>query len=259
MVSVDGSREKSTLGEQIYAELRTGILSGRLRPGGRLKVSDLSAQHNVSLNVVREALNRLTGERLVRAEPQVGFTIADLSLEDLADLVDVRVAVESLALRRAIERGDVEWESQVVAAHHRLANTPMTTGAQPHVLTEDWLTAHAAFHAMILSGCGSPRMREILRSLSDSAEIYRSWSLQAAHPQRDLASEHAELMDAALARDSDRAVAALVAHIVLTQRTLIQAVGSESATDAPRNEPVPLPRSGEMTSQSKLTTSGGAR
>ena len=109
--------DRSTLGSHVYEQVRGAILSGRFRPGQRLKVSELATQYKVSLNVVREALNRLTGEQLVRAEPQVGFAVTELSLEDLADLVDVRLAIETTALEWSIEHGDMGWESQVVGAH----------------------------------------------------------------------------------------------------------------------------------------------
>jgi DNA-binding GntR family transcriptional regulator len=221
--------DKSTLGGLLYSAVRTAILSGRLRPGQRLKVSDLSAEHGVSLNVVREALNRLTGEQLVRAEPQIGFAVTDLSLEGLADLVAVRIAIESTALRWAIERGDMAWESQVVAAHYRLVNTPETTGQSP-ALTHEWIEAHSEFHVQILSGCGSARMREITRSLSNAAQIYRRWSLSIPHPDRDVPREHAELVDATLARDATRAVAALTAHIERTRDTVLTNVATEEAT-----------------------------
>ena len=85
--------DKSTLSEIVYSAVRTAILGGQLRPGQRLKVSDLAAEHGVSLNVVRESLNRLTGEQLARAEPKIGFAVTNLSLEDLADLVAVRAAI----------------------------------------------------------------------------------------------------------------------------------------------------------------------
>jgi GntR family transcriptional regulator, carbon starvation induced regulator len=223
-----GGPDKSTLGEVVYSALRTSILGGEFRPGQRLKVSDLALEHGVSLNVVREALNRLTGEQLVRAEPKIGFAVTGLSLEGLSDLVAVRVAVESAALRWAIERGDMAWESQVVAAHYRLANTPETAG-QPPVPGNDWIQAHSEFHTQILSGCGSPRMREITRALSDAAQIYRRWSLSLPHPDRDLAGEHAELVDAVLARDATRAVAALTAHIERTRDTVLTNVTTGAA------------------------------
>jgi DNA-binding GntR family transcriptional regulator len=223
------SADKGTLGELVYSSVRTAILSGRLRPGQRLKVSDLSAQHGVSLNVVREALNRLTGEQLVRAEPQIGFAVTDLSLEGLGDLVAVRVAIESTALKWAIERGDMAWESQVVAAHYRLVNTPETAGQSP-ALTHEWIEAHSEFHVQILSACGSARMREIIRSLSDAAQIYRRWSLSIPHADRDVPREHAELVDATLAHDATRAVAALTAHIERTRDAVLSNVTTAAAT-----------------------------
>ena len=62
--------DRSTLGGQVYEQLRAAILSGQFQPGQRLKVADLAAERGVSLNVVREALNRLTGEQLVKAAPR---------------------------------------------------------------------------------------------------------------------------------------------------------------------------------------------
>jgi len=216
--------DRSTLGGQVYEQLRAAILSGQLQPGQRLKVADLSAERGVSLNVVREALNRLTGEQLVKAAPQVGFAVTDLSLEDLADLVRVRTAIESVALRWSIENGDIAWESQVVAAHYRLANTPMTTREAPLQVSYEWIRAHSDFHTTILSASGSPRMRDITRSLSDAAELYRRRSIPLA--ERDLPGEHAAIMQATLAREADKAVDVLTAHIEQTRNTLVASAGS---------------------------------
>ena len=214
---------RSTLGGQVYEQVRAAILSGELKPGQRLRISDL-AQHGVSLNVVREALNRLTGEQLVQAIPQIGFAVTDLSLDDLADLVRVRVAIESTALRWSIEQGDMTWESHVVAAHYRLVNTPETSpDSQSGQPSYDWLRAHADFHTVILSGSASPRMHDTTRSLQDAAELYRRWSLPLA--VRDLPGEHGEIMRATLDRDADRAIAALTAHIERTLSTLVENAG----------------------------------
>jgi DNA-binding GntR family transcriptional regulator len=216
--------DKGTLGQFVYSAVRTAILAGQFRPGQRLKVSELSAQYGVSLNVVREALSRLTGEQLVSAQPQIGFTVTDLSLEDFADLIRVRVAVESTALRWSIEHGNVAWESQLVAAHYRLANTPVTTESEPLAPSGEWDRAHSEFHVQLISACGSPRMREITQSLLDASEIHRLWSLSFGHPDRELSREHAGLMDAALTRDADRAVAALTAHLELTRDAVVRNV-----------------------------------
>lgn len=211
--------DRSTLGSQVYEQLRAAILSGHLQPGQRLKVADLSTEHGVSLNVIREALNRLTGEHLVKAEPQIGFAVTELSLEDLGDLVRVRTAIESVAFRWSVENGDIDWRSQVVAAHYRLANTPMTTPDNPLEVAYDWIRAHADFHATLLSAAASARIREITRALSDAAELYRRWSLPLA--DRDLAGEHAELADAALSGQPDNGAAALASHIEKTRQILV--------------------------------------
>ena len=220
----------TTLSELVYGSVRGDILAGRLRPGERLRLAALTERHSVSLSVVREALTRLAAQKLVTAEPQLGFAVATVSSAELEDLTDVRCDIEGLALRRAIERGDIAWEGRLVSAHHILANTSATDPGDPQRLTEEWAAAHADFHGALVDGCGSPTLRQIRRSLYVAAELYRRWSLPAevAHlntrPRRDVPAEHRALMEATLARDADRAVALLVEHIRYTTRILLESM-----------------------------------
>src|SRR3954471_8867484 len=101
------SKASRSLTERVYGGLRADIVGGRFSPGERLRPTELAALNGVSLNVVREALNRLAGERLVQASPQQGFAVVQVSAVDLADLTDARVLVETAALRRSIEQGDL--------------------------------------------------------------------------------------------------------------------------------------------------------
>src|ERR1041385_4027740 len=111
------AREASVnLTQRAYEDLRADILSCRIPPGAKLKIQDLCTQFSVSLGAIREALSRLTSEGLVTAEPQRGFRAAPISAEDLQDLTRTRIQIETLCIRRAIEVGDVAWESQLVAA-----------------------------------------------------------------------------------------------------------------------------------------------
>ena len=111
--------------EDVYEALRSDILFGRRLPSSRLQLNELAEEHGVSLSVVREAVTRLATEDLVEATPQRGFRVRSISLEHLRDLTWVRTQVETLALRQSIAKGDVTWEANLVAAHHRLAVTPM--------------------------------------------------------------------------------------------------------------------------------------
>jgi DNA-binding GntR family transcriptional regulator len=179
----------------------------------------------------REALNRLAAEGLVEAEPQFGFRVVPLSVADLKHLTEARAVIETLVLGQAVEHGGVSWEADVLAAHHRLEHTPQRAGDDPSRLSEEWTTAHAAYHHALLVGCSNPRLLAIAESLRDSAELYRRWSVPLAHSQRDIPSEHRAILDAVLAHDTDAATAALAAHIQHTTNVLLEHADTDS-TDA---------------------------
>src|SRR5260370_21819323 len=92
----------------------------------------------------------------------------------MTDLNEQRVFLEGQALRLAIERGDLAWESGVLAAHHRLANTPMLD-PDTATLTDAWSEAHRDFHRVLVEACGSAWLLRFREVLSDQAERYRRW------------------------------------------------------------------------------------
>ncbi|MFE7283588.1 GntR family transcriptional regulator [Streptomyces noursei] len=210
----------STRTEEVFEGIRSDLLNGDLAPGQRLKLIALAERFGVSMSVVREALTRLAEQGLVVSNPQRGFIVMPLSVDDLSDLTQTRVQLESLALRQAIALGGLEWESAVVAAHHTLERTAVD-GADGR-LNEDWPAVHKTFHQVLLSGAQSPRLEGIVNSLRDNAELYRRWYWALTEDQvRDLVAEHRQLRDLALARDADAAVAALAEHIGRAPRKLI--------------------------------------
>ena len=202
---------RQTRSEAVHDRIRADILGGRLRPGRRLKFPELSEYYGVSTGAVREALLKLVARNLVSSEAHHGFQVTEVTARGLADLTDARTEIESLTLRRAISEGDLAWQAQVLAAHHTFEQTPHSVGDQP---SEDWLIAHADFHTALLAGCANPRLRDLAASLREEAELYRRWSRPApadAHRWTDRAvrEEHRDLLDAVMARDSERADAAL--------------------------------------------------
>jgi GntR family carbon starvation induced transcriptional regulator len=209
-----------SLVDRVYRRLRAEILAGHLGAGQKLKISELCSTYGVSLNVVREALNRLTGERLVQSDPQIGFAVSTISPQDLVDLINVRISIECLALRSAIEKGNVEWESRILAAHHRLAHTPIISD-DPTSFSAEWIRVHSEFHSILVEGCSSPRLLEIVRRLSETALIYQRNLLPLAALGRDLAAEHLGLAEAVLKRDADLAVERLTAHYERTRKDIL--------------------------------------
>jgi DNA-binding GntR family transcriptional regulator len=110
---------------------------------------------------------------LVVATPQRGFRVRELSVEDIVGLTESRVQIESVVLRLAIERGDVRWETQIVAAHHLLERTPLVDDNGKY--RDEWGVRHRDFHRALTAGCNNARLQEVVLGLRGSAELYRRW------------------------------------------------------------------------------------
>jgi len=214
------SKPPSTLGAEVYEVLRAELLHGILRPGQKLRMVELTRRFGVSQSVVREALTRLGEQGLAVALPQRGFRVRALSVADIASLTESRVEIESVALKLAIERGDVHWETGIVAAFHLLQRTPLVNDSQ--VVSEEWAARHNDFHRALIAGCSNRRLQEVVLGLRDSAELYRRWYWALADDHhRDLVAEHRELKDLILARDAEAAIEALSFHITRAPSELI--------------------------------------
>ena len=202
--------------ETAYSVIRADLLEGRLRPGQRLKIQDLCSRLTVSPSAVREALSRLSAEGLVIAEAQKGFRVAPVSLEDLDDLTQTRIEIETMCLRRAIAAGGVDWETRLVAAYHRLSRTPERLPANEAHLNADWAAAHREYHLALVAACDLRwllRLRDVLYAQS---ERYRALSLSGGPSTRNVDAEHRRIMEAALARDGEAACALLTDHFSMT-------------------------------------------
>jgi DNA-binding GntR family transcriptional regulator len=213
-------RQGRTLVEDVHEAVRFDILFGRRLPSSRLQLNELAEEYGVSLSVVREAVTRLASEDLVEATPQRGFRVRSISLEHLRDLTWVRVQLETLALRQSIAKGDVGWEANLVAAHHRLAVTPMYF--EDGRGNTEWMAAHGAFHAALAAASGSPVLERVRQQLYDASELYRYWSGNLPQDRRRASpdEEHRQIFEAALARDADLAADLLTRHLEKTARAL---------------------------------------
>ena len=227
--------EGGSKAERVYGQLRADILAGRHAPGQRLRYTELCERYGTSMGSLRESLLRLAEQGLVKGEPQQGFQVTPLTAADLRDLTDARREVETLTLRHAIADGDVEWESRIVAAHHRLSRAPQLDPGDPERLSDVWVAAHAEFHNALLGGCTNQRLRNIAASLRASAELYRRWSVPMGHDAgRDIAGEHAEILAAVLARDPDHALLSLSTHVERTSSILLASLDGQPAAGEPQ-------------------------
>ena len=221
------SPKNQTRFEGVYQHLRADVLACRLRPGAKLQMNLLAEDLGVSVSGVREALSKLSAEGLVVAEPQRGFRVAPVSLEDLTDLTMTRIDIENLCLARSIERGGVDWETAVVASMHRLSRTAYWAPGDDRRLSDEWATAHDAFHEALVSAAGSVWRSRIRSNLYQQSERYRRLSVPVFPQVRDVQAEHQSIGAAVLERETARACELMKEHLVLTMDIIIQGLQLE--------------------------------
>jgi DNA-binding GntR family transcriptional regulator len=200
---------RGTRTDEVGGRLRHDILSGVLLPGQRLTFPALAEKYGASVGVIRESLVKLLEHGLIVSEPHLGFRVTPLDQSGYEELTEARAELESFVLRRAISDGDLDWESRVVAAHHRLERTPRNAHGTSGTPTEEWLEAHANFHNTLLDGCSNRRLLHMAESLRDETELYRRWATPragaSAPSDENAPDEHRALLDAAVSRDADKA------------------------------------------------------
>ncbi len=207
----------------VYERISTDITNGFWKPGNRLRPTELSVHYGTSTTVVREALVRLGAERLVVSKPARGFFVPSLTLQEFKDLTLVRTTTDCLALELAIERGGIDWETDVMSKHHILSKTERRSPDDPLHLRNEWSIAHRDFHAALVSGSNVPVLIDLSRTLFDSTELYRRWAAPTqASFKRDVPHEHELIMKAVLARDPKEASTLLARHYQVSLEVILE-------------------------------------
>jgi DNA-binding GntR family transcriptional regulator len=204
--------ESEAVGDSAYRKIRSDIIFGRLKPSERLRLEPLRKRYNVSVTTLRELLNRLASEGFVVAEGQKGFEVAPVSDENLKEIADLRILIEGHALAQSFERGDLDWEAQIVAAYHKLQRLESRMLNGDSSVREDWKRADWGFHRALIMGCGSKMLLETHSQIFDKYLRYQMLTL--TFRGEVAAREHKALHDTALAHDAKAATIVLREHIL---------------------------------------------
>ena len=194
--------------------LRRAILAGEFAPGSQLRQDELAERFGTSRIPVREALRQLEAEGLVSILPNRGATVSTLSLEDVLELMEIRIALECRALRLAIPNMiDTDFESAIEILR--------TYDAEPN--PECWGEMNWAFHETLYAPCGRHKLLAMIEAnYGHVGRFTRVWVSLAAgkeRPQR----EHYALVDACRTGGVDRAERLLGEHIAQTQKSIMAA------------------------------------
>jgi len=219
MVMPSPSSPATTQADFAFAKLSEEILNCELAPGSKINIAQVGSRLGISLGGVREALSRLAADGMAISEAQRGFRVAPISAEELIDLTTTRVSIENLCIRASLEKNDVEWEADLLAAHHRMQRLPPPpTGKKP--LGEAW-AAHAKFHLALAAGCKSVSLLRIRAALYAQTERYRRLAVQLSTKARNVTDEHGQIIAAALAHDLERLCELNTEHIWKTTNAIL--------------------------------------
>lgn len=213
------AEETKTLTESAYRLIRGDILAGLVAPKDKLQIYDLGRRHGTSASAIREALSRLVSEGLVTTEEQKGFRVAPMSVGEFKEITDLRVMLETQALRRALTVGGDEWEAGIVSTYYRLARAEERLASGDTGSLFDWELRHRDFHDALVAACDSQWLQRLRGLLYDHSRRYRQRSLVQGPIRRDSSAEHQMLRTAALARDVEAACTLITQHFVKTYET----------------------------------------
>ena len=208
------------LADQIYTEIKRMILQCELSPGERLVEKSLCESLDVSRTSLREALNRLTQERLVTAKPNVGFSVTALTERSFREICELRRILESNAAALAAERAD----EFVIGALRGAAIVRTTLEAEDAFLI--YCNSNRAFHQLIAEGTGNQMLAESILSVLDKDQqpLFYGIDLEVCTNLEDVNREHLAIAEAIARRDPVEARQLMWEHIGKKEDRILDAL-----------------------------------
>jgi DNA-binding GntR family transcriptional regulator len=228
----DGTqRGHRTLAEKAFDTLHTAIITGQLRPGARLPIEELAELLEMSPMPIREAVRRLDAAGLVENIPHRGARVTELSVRDVAEAYEARLALEVLAIRRAAARftPGLAAEARRCLAH---------LGEFGDEVSAEASQAHTRFHLTLYEAADSAWLLRLILPVWETSERY-CLELPDVRRLAQRAAEHESILAACIARDPDRAATALHDHLTVTANSLAVAMGGQPPFPPAGESPLP--------------------
>lgn len=203
------------LRDVVFQTLRQAILKGELEPGERLMEIHLAQKLGVSRTPVREAIRKLELEGLVIMIPRKGAIVADITLSDLQDVLEVRLALEELAVRQACRNYAEEQMTRLKKASDEFKRILYGTDVIAYAEADE------EFHAVIYEMTGNRKLVQILNNLREQMYRYRMEYLKDKLSHAQLVREHEEIVHALEERDEAKAVEIIVLHVERQKQYMI--------------------------------------
>jgi DNA-binding GntR family transcriptional regulator len=209
------------LRELVFESLREAILSGQLRPGERLMEIQLAEEMGVSRTPVREAIRKLELEGSVVMIPRKGAYVSGLSLKDIADVFEIRGALEGLAAELASDRITDEELEELERYLVKIAEE-IENGDLNKVVQTD-----TDFHSLLYQASRNGRLTQIINNLREQIQRFRTTSLSYPGRMKNALEEHRKIVEAIASRDGDLARKLAQEHIENAENSMMSMLHEE--------------------------------
>ena len=207
MLEID-QQEYTPLRDVVFNTLRQAIIEGDLKPGERLLEIQLADKLGVSRTPVREAIRKLELEGLVTMVPRRGTTVLGITKKHLKDVLEIRSALEELALELACRRVTPEQYEELVRLEALLEAKQDSDNAF------ELSDIDEKFHEQIYQATNNPRLVQLLANLREQMYRYRLEYMKAKDKRPRLIQEHQQIIKALKNKDSKAGRKAIYDHIV---------------------------------------------
>jgi DNA-binding GntR family transcriptional regulator len=206
------------LREVIFNTLREAIIVGELKPGERLMEVQLAEKMGVSRTPVREAIRKLELEGLVNMIPRKGAHVADLSVKDIIDVLEVRATLDGLATALAAEKMTEQELKELNNVQMQFINYVEKDNTQGAIKKD------VEFHDIIYRCSRNDKLLQISSNLREQVQRFRVIYIKDYGSMRGVISEHAEIYEAMASKDPEAAREAAQKHIYIQQQTIINSI-----------------------------------
>lgn len=210
------------LREVIFNTLREAIIVGELKPGERLMEVQLAEKMGVSRTPVREAIRKLELEGLVDMLPRKGAHVADLSVKDIVDVLEVRASLDGLASSLAALRITDEEIKDLKHSQAQFANYVEKENLQGSIKKD------VEFHDIIFRASRNEKLIQIANNLREQIQRFRVIYLKDYSSGRELVKEHQDILDAVEARNFELAREVAQKHIKNQEQAILRAVKKDN-------------------------------
>jgi DNA-binding GntR family transcriptional regulator len=206
------------LRELVFETMREAIINGQLRPGERMMEIQLAEEMGVSRTPVREAIRKLELEGLVVMIPRKGAYVAGLSLKDIADVFEIRRALEGLAAELAADR-ITDQELENLERYLVKISEEIECGDLNKVVEID-----TDFHTLLYQASRNSKLTQIINNLREQIQRFRTTSLSLPGRMRVALDEHRKIVEAISSRDGELARKIAQEHIENAENSMMSMV-----------------------------------